>query len=265
MSTRGILFGVVLALAAAAVAWSLHLDSLEHANRIYRDGEIETAADLYLERASSGAPAALYNAGTAELGLRPDRARFLLEAAAMAGDSALVRNAAYNLGFYHLSQVRGGLQADSAIALVAAAIMENRQSLLMDPRFEPARHNLALAQEMFDSLSQQFLDSTREEQPGEDDTRIDQDALARADGDGRSGIEPENQTPNDNSGNRTAATQGAREAYARQDPGPISEATARNLLNRVDHNPEKLIRGLIWANRPDVEWWNSEPYPGGNQ
>lgn len=264
MTARRILLAMGVLLVAAGGAWLLHRGTVEHANRRYHEGEIEEARDRYLQSAGDDA-AASYNAGTAQLLLQPDSAAALLEAALATGDSALLRDAVYNLGIFHLSQIRVGLEMDSALALVQSAIDDNRRALRIDPRYEEARHNLALAQVMMDSLSQQFLEARNEEQPGKDETLIDQDALARSDGDGRSGIEPENPRPNDNQGNRLAASQGAREAYARQDPGPLSEATARSMLTRVDHNPEKLIRGLIWANRPEVEWWNSEPYPGGNQ
>lgn len=256
---------VALLLAAAAAAFVLDRGTLEHGNRRYHAGEVEEARDLYLRRLSAGSGRAAYNAGTAQLMLSPDSARTLLEEAGASGDSALLRDASYNLGIYDFSQIQAGLTVDSAITLVQSAIGHNRLALRIDPRFDDARHNLALAEEMMDSLSQQFLDTDREELPGQDETRIDQEALARADADGRSGVEPDNPRPNDSRGNRYAASQGAREAYARQDPGPLSEAAALSMLMQVDHNPEKLIRGLIWANRPDVEWWNAEPYPGGNQ
>ncbi|HUE96352.1 MAG TPA: hypothetical protein VMN39_06810, partial [Longimicrobiaceae bacterium] len=224
------------------------------------------AARLYEQRQSRArAPAAaLYNAGTAGLSLAaPDAAPYLLQAA-RAADTTVAHRANYNLGYHYLSEVREDLEADSAITLVRAAIDRTRAALKLDPSREDARWNLALAQMRLDSLTQLRIETTNRSSAGDDETPIDLDALARGIGIAQSGIEPENARASEVLGQRLAATQGAREAWASQDPGPITEAAAGRLLERVAHDPEQLVRGLMWSHRPNVAWWISEPYPGGN-
>ena len=67
----------------------------------------------------------------------------------------------------------------------------------------------------------------------------------------------------DNTGERQGAREGAREAWASQDPGPLTRTAAFRLLERVNDEPESLIRGILWSHRPDIAWWESQPYPGG--
>ncbi|HSH76880.1 MAG TPA: hypothetical protein VLA09_14420, partial [Longimicrobiales bacterium] len=54
-----------------------------------------------------------------------------------------------------------------------------------------------------------------------------------------------------------------REALAGDDPGALSDPDARGLIETVDRSVERLIRGLLWSKRPEVDPW-AEPYPGGD-
>ena len=250
---------------AALVALLIWLDrsSVEHANRLFHAGQVEPAEALYAARAGRST-AALYNAGTARLLLGGEAADTTLRAAAAAGDSAVAHRAEYNLGDLYLTRVRGDTEADSARALLQSSILRSRRALRLDPRNDDARWNLALAQQRLDSLNQVIMQPRSRQEPGTDETVIDLASMARGSGLSQSGIEPDNPTPSQNQGERVGASQGAREAWTSQDPGPLDELSARELLATVGHDPEQMIRGLIWSQRPDVEWWNSEPYPGGD-
>lgn len=253
---------------AALLALLLHLDrnSLERGNRLFRAGEVEVAADVYElnARGEAADPAAFYNTGTAELALGAPTAAERLEEAASGSDSVVAKLANYNLGYHYLSAVRDGMEPDSAVPLLRSSIQHSRSALRLDAAQEDARWNLALAQTRLDSILQLRLDNVNRSSHGTDDTPIDLQAVTRGIGEAQSGIEPEDARASEVLGQRIAAAQGAREAWTSQDPGPLSEESARELLQQVSHDPEQLLRGLMWAHRPDVAWWNSEPYPGGN-
>jgi hypothetical protein len=104
------------------------------------------------------------------------------------------------------------------------------------------------------------------ESSGESDDEVPQDdpAMARSESsEAESGPEPDEQRQADNPGPRQGPREGAREAWAAQDPGPLTQAEALGLLAGVDDQPEALVRGLLWAHRPDVAWWAGQAYPGG--
>ena len=43
----------------------------------------------------------------------------------------------------------------------------------------------------------------------------------------------------------------------------MTPGEATNLLATVSDETEALVRGLLWAHRPDVAWWAGQAYPGG--
>jgi hypothetical protein len=89
-------------------------------------------------------------------------------------------------------------------------------------------------------------------------------AMARSQtAEAESGAEPDDPRPADNSGPRQGPREGAREAWATQDPGPLTPTEAANLLATISDEPEVMVRGLLWAHRPDVAWWAGQAYPGG--
>lgn len=250
------------------VLFALQIDrsSIERGNRLFRAGELVPAAELFLDRAEEEAPdpEAVYNSGTAQLALGDAGAEIYLLQAAAGPDSAAAQRANYNLGYLYIAGVRDEMEPDSAVFLLERSISRSRAALRLDPAHENSRWNLALAQLRLDSVQQIRINKEQRSLPGNDETPVDLEALVRGVGEARSGIEPENARASEVLGTRLAASQGAREAWASQDPGPITEAAARRLLESVAHDPERLIRGLMWSHRPDVAWWNSEPYPGGN-
>ena len=266
MNSRTILAAAVLVLALCSAFLWLDRQSLERANRLYRAGEIDQAAEIYARYAAapSADPTAYYNAGTAHLRLGEEGAEAQLLVAAESDGAAAEARAEYNLGQHYLTSAGEGSEPDTAIALLRSSIARTRAALRLDPTSDNARWNLALAQVRLDSLTQVRLATEDRESPGEDETRVDLESLTRGVGDAQSGIEPEDARASEVLGRRLAAAQGAREAWASQDPGPLTEASARRLLETARSDPEQLIRGLVWAHRPDVAWWNAEPYPGGN-
>ena len=64
---------------------------------------------------------------------------------------------------------------------------------------------------------------------------------------------------------RRAPGKGSVEAAAGLDLGPVSEVAAQQTIEEdVDDVPGVLIRGILWAHRPVVAWWDSQPFPGGD-
>jgi hypothetical protein len=254
--------------ALAAVAFWFHGQSLERANRLYRGGDTAAAAALYQARVDAARDpegAAVYNLGTAHLALGGDSAAEHLRRSSGVGDRNIAQRSNYNLGYAFLSDVTPELQADSALVILAGAVDANRAAVRLDPASENARWNLALAQRMIDSLSVVLNDPRYRNRPGDDETPIDLVALVRSgEGEGESGREPENARMGEDVGARRGAAEGAREAWTTQDPGPMPDAAARRLIETLPDDPERLIRGILWSQRPVVAWWNSEPYPGGD-
>ena len=225
--------------------------SLEHGNRLYRDGREARAGELYLARTESRStvPEVLYNLGTVLLGPPGGSdAEQYLRRATETGDSATVQRGHYNLGVHLLGQLEASSEPDAWVPLLAAAISSNRQALRFDPGDEDARWNLALAQFVFD-------DMTRTEAPSE----ASEDEEDSAPGADEGLVIPE---PGQRDG-RPPPAEGNREALAGEDPGPLTEDEAMGLLEFIRDDPEQLLWGIFWAHRPDVAWWE-EGYPGGN-
>jgi hypothetical protein len=208
---------------------------------------------------------AQYNLGTALLPLDADSAEGLLRSATEGPDPGARQRGFYNLGYRYLNAVRGPTGIDSSTTTLSAAVSNNRAALRLNPADDAARWNLALAQRRLDELLPPDDEADRES--GSTDAEelvIEDQALARSEtADAVSGLEPEDPRMGDNTGERRGAEEGAMEAWASQDPGPMTRETAVGLLRRVQDQPETLIRGILWSHRPDIAWWLSEPYPGG--
>jgi len=240
--------------------------SVERGNRLFRDGDLEGAEQLYRTRATGPNPSGtdLYNLGTVLLGLSPEEAETFLGAGAETPDSAAAHRAHYNLGYLTLIRAIGSSDPEQSVPLLRSSVGSSREALLRDPESDDTRWNLALAQRMLDSLTAPRPDAERRDQPGEEDLRIEDTSLTRSEsGEGASGLEPEDPREGETVGTRQAAQQGAREAWTTQDPGPLAETDARFMLQAIRDDPLEMIRGLLWSRRPDVQWWNNEPYPGG--
>lgn len=257
---------VLFLLMAASLLW-LDRRSIERGNQLYRDGQVAAAATLYRAHATGeGEPRAAYNLGTALLALDLFGAERELARAAASADSVVAQRGSYNLGYHYLARARALTDSDSAIAFVARSILSTRHALRLDPHDAAARWNLALGEHILDSLRVIRTDSDARLVGGDDPTRIDLVALARSsEASGVSGVEPEDPRPAaERIGARSGASAGAYEAWAYHDPGPLTEAEAAELTRTVMHDPEKLIRGLLWSHRPAVDRWRGEGWPGGD-
>jgi len=267
--TRRRWLAVTVVAVATAVPLLLrqHARSVEHGNRLYRVGDVEGAASVYGAAVARGARDALYNLGTALLDLDFDSADVVLSEAVEAVDPVRAQKAFYNLGYALLAtgMVPRPITPDSAAAVLQRAVDNDRMALRLDPTDDDARWNLALAQRALDAMQPPGSNRGRESS-GESDDEIPMNdpAMARSEtAEAESGAEPEDPREADNSGPRRGPLEGAREAWAAQDPGPLTQAEALSLLATVDDQPEALIRGLLWAHRPDVAWWAGQAYPGG--
>jgi hypothetical protein len=208
-----------------------------------------------------------YNLGTALLPSDPALAEVSLRVALLDdGDSLLVHRSLYNLGYRYLSAVTGAMEPDSAVIMLGEAVNNLRLALRGNPADANARWNLALAQRKLDALAP--ITGTPDRDSGgttDEEIVIDDASLTRSErAEARSGLEPEDARAGDNMGERQGAQQGAREAWALQDPGPLTEEAAGALLDRVRDDQEVLIRGILWSGRPDWGWWRGESPPGGD-
>lgn len=241
------------------------LRSIERGNRFYRAGDPTAAADVYRSSPSKGTRV-LYNLGTALLVWAPDSAQAFLGTASEAEDRPTAQRAFYNLGYSLLQAAQERTERDSMVAVLGRAVESNRAALRLDPADQSARWNLALAQRRLDALVPPGEDSGRESAGNSDDEMPMNEAdLARSESaEAESGPEPEDPRAADSTGERRGPRQGAQEAWATQDPGPLTRNDAAALLARVHDQPEAMVRGLLWSHRPDVAWWTSQPYPGGS-
>lgn len=273
------------------VAGLLALDrrSLERANRLYRAGEVAAAADVYRSRVGEGAPqepapeesatpeavaanpVASYGLGTSLLALGDPAAESHLRAAAASGESAVAQRAHYNLGYRFLGRAAGAPDPDSRFRALVAAVRHGRAAVELDPGDDDARWNLELARLRLEDLLRRAA-GVDERGPGDpEDIRFDDGELVRAEASDSATRPPpielppseEAGGPEDNRESPRVAVEGAEEALAGDDPGPLTSAAALELVRRGPDDPEHLIRRLLWVHRPDVEWWNAEPYPGG--
>ncbi len=238
--------------------------SVERGNRLYRSGESGAAAEVYRQD-EDRIFMAEYNLGTALLAVHPDSAEQHLRIALESDDAAAVQRGYYNLGYRYLTMGGGPMRPDSTVAALVGAIIHNRAALRLDPEDRAARWNLALAQRLLDAMVPPDEEAEREGGgEGEEEFAIDDQSLTRSEtADAVSGLEPEDPRPANNTGERQGAEEGAREAWATQDPGPMALGDAVGLLEGIDDDAEALIRGILWSHRPDIAWWESQPYPGG--
>ena len=240
--------------------------SVQRGNRLYRSGDSEAAAAIYRRDAEENrVPLTEYNLGTALLGVHPDSAEAHLRVAADSGDAAAAQRSYYNIGYRYLTMGGGPMRPDSTVVALVGAVVHNRAALRLDPRDGAARWNLALAQRQLDALVPPDEQAEREGGgEGDEEFAIDDQSLTRSESaDAVAGLEPEDPRPANNTGERQGAEEGAREAWATQAPGPMNRVDAVGLLDGVDDDAEALIRGILWSHRPDIAWWESQPYPGG--
>jgi hypothetical protein len=258
------------ALVAGALLTSLlvrqELRSIERGNRLYRAGDTPAAADVYAQAlGATGDEQTTYNLGTALLWLDADSAEALLSRTTQVEDPDTRQRGFYNLGYAHLVDADASSLPDTVIAALRSAVVSYRTALRLDPTDQNARWNLALAVRRLDALMPPGGDEGEESgSESEDEIPMNDPSLARSEtATAESGPEPEDPNPADNIGERRGPREGAQEAWAMQDPGPLTLNEALALLATVSDDAELLVKGTLWSRRPDVAWWSGQPYPGG--
>ena len=257
------------ALAAALLVPLLvrqELRSVERGNRMYRSGDAVAAAELYGRAldADAASPTA-FNLGTALLPVDVDSATVLLARVTEVPDRAIAQRGHYNLGFGQLAASATASTPDSVLPDLRAAVRSFRIALRMDPHDQDARWNLALAIRRLEALLPPGEDTGEESgSESDDEVPMNDPQMARSeDAPAESGPEPPDPRPTDDSGERRGPREGAREAWALQDPGPLTAERALELLASVEDDPEVLLKGILWSHRPDIAWWTGQAYPGG--
>ena len=243
------------------------LGSLERGNRMYRNGNTVSAAELYgglLDGESESETT--FNLGTALLFQETDSAKTLLAQVAASPDRPMAQRGHYNLGFSQLMASEVPASPDSVLPDLRASVRSFRQALRLDPYDQDARWNLALAIRRLQALLPPGEDTGEESgSQSEDEVPMNDAQMARSEeAPAESGPEPPEPRPTDDSGERRGPREGAREAWALQDPGPLTTARALELLGTVEDDPEVLLKGILWSHRPDIAWWTGQAYPGGS-
>jgi hypothetical protein len=264
---RWIIGAVVAGAILTPLLLQQELRSIERGNRMYRSGNAVPAAEIYgaLADAGSGSPAT-FNLGTALLFHQADSAKALLARVAASPDRPTAQRGHYNLGFGQLMASEVAASPDSVLPDLRAAVRSFRQALRLDPHDQDARWNLALAIRRLEALLPPGEDTGEESGSQSDDEVPMNDAqMARSEeAPAESGPEPPDPRPTDDSGERRGPREGAREAWALQDPGPLTTERALELLTTIEDSPEMLLKGILWSHRPDIAWWTGQAYPGGN-
>ena len=237
---------LVGSLGALAVAYNFNAryrSSLERGNRLYHEGQVENASEVYRARVESqlGESEAAYNLGTALMSVGSAEAEEYLRFATEIGEPAATQRAFYNLGSLFLSRAEEAAEPEVAVPQLFGAVASGRAALRLDPEDDDARWNLALAQIMLDSLTPPpppAPEEPEEEEPSDGGMVIPEMA-------------------------RLGVPRGREfEAPPGEDPGSLNPAEARALLDGVETDVEALIRGILWSRRPRVNPF-VEPYPGG--
>jgi hypothetical protein len=232
-----------VALVVAYAFTGRYRSSLERGNRLYHEGRVENATEVYRARVESESEGeAAFNLGTALMSVGSAEAEEFLRFATELGDPAAIQRAYYNLGRLFLARAEEAPDPEVAIPQLSGAVASGRAALQLDPEDEDARWNLALAQMRLDSLMPP--PPPIEEAPAEPE---------RSEG---GMVIPEIA--------RLGIPRGREfEAPAGDDPGSLNVAEARALVDDVETDVETLIRGILWSRRPQVDPY-LEPYPGGS-
>jgi hypothetical protein len=261
---RAVLSGV--ALSGLLYSWAAERTSLERANRLYRDGALQEASDIYGREASGDGgvgrepidPAVRYNLGTSLLELGSAAAESELLAAAEGGPPAPEEGAArdaidevraralYNAGLYSLRRALDGVEGDSLRMLATAAVDANRSALRVRPDHADTKWNLAMAQRLLDSIQAGDRDAGEESAESAleaDEVMQSQNVLE---------VDEESELPED------APMDGEDETRADlNDDGPMSELEAAEILTGSHYDPALLVRKLLalqsrgfWGRRP---------------
>jgi len=163
--------GALLLFAAAGLWWSWTVDrgSVERANRLYRSGQVEAAAEIYLGSAGrpDTPPHVRYNLGTSLITRSIASGETDLARAANSPTREVRARAHYNAGFSRLERALVASEADSARAHAAASVAANRDALLLRPGDVDTKWNLAMGLRLLDSIDAAARRSGREMADGD--------------------------------------------------------------------------------------------------
>ena len=242
MSRRGRVWlgrGIVAAISCSGLllSWAIERGSVERANRQYRDGAFERAAEVYrarLDDDDNDDGAVRHGLGTALLALADPSAPGELEVAAASSVVDVRARALYNRGLWSLRSALDDEAGDSVRVHAAAAVAANRSALRARPDHADTKWNLAIAQRLLDSIDAADRRSGRELQEG----AVETDLVVRSEN--ARDVEENEEIPEE------APREGEDEARAESDgESALSLAEADEILGRSHLDPSLIVQKLL--------------------
>ena len=128
--------------------------SVEHANRLHRSGDLPKAAAVYQSRIDLDSLRLdlRYNLGTSLLELGSAGAEEELALGVESNDDEVTKLALYNLGVSRLLRAVSAEHVDSMRVHARASVQANRNTLRLSPDQADAKWNLSMAQRLLDSI-----------------------------------------------------------------------------------------------------------------
>jgi hypothetical protein len=229
--------GIVAAVSCSGLllSWAVERGSVERANRLYRDGAFERAAEIYRARLDDDADGAVrHGLGTALLALADPSAPAELELAAASPVVDVRARALYNRGLWSLRSALDDEAGDSLRVHAAAAVAANRSALRARPDHADTKWNLAIAQRLLDSIDAADRRSGRELQEG----AVETDMVVRSEN--AQDVEGDDEFPEE------APREGEDEARAESDgEAALSLAEADEILGRSHLDPSLIVQKLL--------------------
>ena len=226
---------LLLSLTGLLVSWTAERQSVQHANRLHRQGALPEAATIYANHVEGDSAdlSLRYNLGTTLLGVGVSSAASELSASTHSADPHVRVRGLYNLGLWNLVRATETEATDSARAYTLASVDASKGALRLSPGRADARWNLAMAQRMLDSIESSDGRAGTESVDG----AAEADDLVRTD---------ETQDLQDESPVGDGPQEGEEEALAESDEvAPLTILEADDILGSGHTDSSTMMRKLL--------------------